>query len=293
MRRKRLFGIIASGGSLGAIIGPLISNYFSKKTPIHNLLLISAFFMVISIFIIKSIIRIKKGNQKENNLDGYRVKIFKKDILNGVRRTFSSKYLMGIVIFMLLYTSISTFLYFEQAHIIENTNLSSSSRIAYFSKVDLITNVLAITGQLFITNRLIRFFGVSQILAIVPLCVGIGFIVVSQELSLTVISTLLIIHRAGNFYLLRPGREILFTATSIEEKYRAKNFIDTAVYRGGDALTGWIFAGLFSLGLGLSAIALIAAPVAFLWSFNGFKLGKSLKQKEQKLVSNQSKYEKG
>ncbi len=288
---RRLFGIIAAGGSLGAITGPLISNYLSEKVTVNNLLLISASFMMFSIIIIRTIIRMKKVDAQKHNLITLRNGTFGNNILNGIKKTFSSKYLLGIVTFMLFYTSVSTFLYFEQAHIIEGNNLDSGSRIAYFSKVDFITNILAAFGQLFATNRLIKSLGVSIVLAIVPLCIGLGFIVVSQKLSLAAIAALLIFHRAGNFVLIRPSREILFTATSTEDKYRSKNFIDTAIYRGGDAFTGWVFTGLFSLGLGLSTIALIAAPIALLWSLNGFKLGRSLNKKEQNITSEQLSHE--
>jgi len=175
---------------------------------------------------------------------------------------------------MILYTSVSTFLYFEQATIVEQTIHKSSERIAYFSKVDLVTNILAIIGQFFLTSKIIKQFGLSITLGLIPLLIVLGFIILSTKTILPVIAVLLIIHRAGNYTLLRPGREILYTVRSREEKYKAKNFIDTAIYRGGDALSGWVFAGLISMGLGLSIIALIAVPIGLIWGYTGFQLGK-------------------
>ena len=180
---------------------------------------------------------------------------------------------MGIILFILLYTTISTILYFEQAHILEQTLTDSNERLMYFSRVDLITNSLAIAIQFLFTGRIIKKYKLSRALAIVPLCIGVGLLVISVNTSLLVIAVLLVLHRAGNFSLLKPSREVLYTVCTKEEKYRVKNIIDTVIYRGGDAMTGWLFMLLVSLGLGLSVIAALAIPLALLWSFTGYKLG--------------------
>ncbi len=207
-----------------------------------------------------------------------------KGLFVAIANTFKSNYLLGIVTFVLLYTSISTFLYFEQAHVLETSQLNSNQRIAYFAKVDLAVNTLAIIGQLLFTARIIKKIGLHFTMAIVPLLVSMGLLLMGFKLSLILIAVLLVVHRAGNFFLLRPSKEILFTVTPHEQKYQSKNFIDTAIYRGGDALTGWLFAGLTSLGLGLSTIALIAVPLALLWSYNGLKLGWEHSKKETKSI---------
>lgn len=125
-----------------------------------------------------------------------------------------------------------------------------------------------------------------MVLASIPFIMGIGLVVLGLYSSLSVIAMLMVIHRAGNFMLLRPSKEILFTVSSFEDKYKAKNFIDTAIYRGGDALVGWLFAGLVAIGWGLGAIAFLAIPISFLWSFIGYRLGKQQLEKENVLTLN-------
>ena len=213
------------------------------------------------------------------------------DLLEGIRDMAKSPYLLGIVAFILCYTAISTVLYFEQAHIVESTLKDSSERIAYFSNIDFSVNTIAVLGQFFLTARIIRKIGLSMVLASIPLCIGAGLIILGLNPALGFVAVLMVIHRAGNFMLLRPGREILYTVTSQKEKYKAKNFIDTAIYRGGDALVGWVFAGLLALGSGLGTIAFLAIPVAFVWGFTGFRLGRLQQKKEKRLTLNTLGYE--
>ena len=151
---------------------------------------------------------------------------------------------------------------------------------------------MAIAGQFLITNRLIKKFGLSVTLCSIPLLLAFGFLIISYNVSLLLIAVIIIIHRAGNFFLLKPSREILFTVCRKDEKYRAKNFIDTVVYRGGDAITGWFFTLCISLGFGLSAIAILAIPLALIWSFIGYKLGKKQVVKEKELILNNFNYDK-
>lgn len=271
---KRLFGIIAVGGSLGALTGPVISSYLALNG-IENLLLMAAALLVFALVTLNKIILLKRKNTSMAMPELFsKEKSFKEGILSAVKKTFSSKYLMGIVLFIVLYTSISTFLYFEQAHILENNIAKSTDRIVYFSNIDFCTNALAIFGQFLFTSRIIKRFGLAITLASIPLLIGLGFIILSGSQTMQIIAIVMVIHRAGNFSLLRPGREILFTVTGKTEKYQAKNFIDTAIYRGSDTLAGWFFAMLLSFGFGLSIIALIAVPLALIWSLTGYSLGK-------------------
>ena len=287
---KHYFGIIASGGSLGAITGPFIAKYLSSSQSIGPLLLTAILFLLIALGCIVAILGLipDKDRFKKNRSEP---KVKMTDLLEGIRDMAKSPYLLGIVAFILCYTAISTVLYFEQAHIVENTLKDSSERIAYFSNIDFSVNTIAVLGQFFLTARIIRKIGLSMVLASIPLCIGAGLIILGLNPALGFVAVLMVIHRAGNFMLLRPGREILYTVTSQREKYKAKNFIDTAIYRGGDALVGWIFAGLLALGSGLGTIAFLAIPVAFVWGFTGFRLGRLQQKKEKRLTLNTLGYE--
>lgn len=278
---KRLFGIIAVGGSIGALVGPIITSILIHKVQLESLFLVAASLMLIAMLSIKKIIKLKEGDIpfKDKYFDANI--ILSQNILKSFKDGLSSKYLQKIVLFMVLYTSISTFLYFQQAHIIENSNYNSAERLSYFSRVDLIINALTILGQLFVTSIAIKKYGLKLTLFLVPALIGFGFLFLGLKTSVFTVGALVIFHRVGNFSLLKPSKEILFTVCNKDEKYRIKSFIDTIVYRGGDAFTGWLFALLVSLGLGLTAIALIAIPIAVLWSSIGFNLGKSYEIKEK------------
>lgn len=284
---KRLFGIVSAGGSLGALVGPVITAVVSTRTAVENLFPIAILLLLITLLALHKILRLQTNKNKPKGNDQQlfgNTRLDKKSVFDGVKLVWNSKHLKGLAVFMLLYTSVSTFLYFEQAHIVEHTLKKSADRLIYFSRVDLLTNLLAITGQFFLTNRILGKFGLAIALGSIPLLIGIGFVVLSQHTVLVLIALLLIVHRAGNFMVMRPGREILYTICNREEKYRAKNFLDTAIYRGGDALSGWAFAGLVSLGLGLSPIAIIAVPLVALWSYVGFQLGKNVDRSSGKLA---------
>ena len=286
---KRFFGIITSGGSLGALTGPLIANYLSKQSSMDVLLLTAALFLVLALCFISIILSLSNNTYDTKASTGKALDL--KSLFAGVQNIGKSKYLMSIVAFMLLYTSISTVLYFEQAHIVEDTLKEPSQRIDYFSSIDFTVNAIAIFGQLLLTASVIKRFGLAKVLASVPFLMGLGLIFLGTNSSLWVIAALMVLHRAGNFMLLRPSREILYTVTSMEEKYKAKNFIDTAIYRGGDTLVGWLFAGLVAIGWGLGAIAFLAIPLSFLWSFVGHSLGKQQYEKEKVLTLNNKIYE--
>jgi AAA family ATP:ADP antiporter len=287
---KKFFGIIAAGGSLGALTGPAIARGLSGWASFATLLLAGCFFLGVGLCCVLWILKLSPHKnhfkQEKQNFKGSASAIFE-----GVQQITKSSYLMGIVGFILLYTSISTILYFQQAHLVEQTLLESTERIRYFSNIDLTVNGIAIFGQFFLTARIIRRIGLSFVLASIPFVMGLGLVFLGFHPALGIVAMLMVLHRAGNFTLLRPGREILFTVTSTSEKYKAKNCIDTAVYRGGDALVGWAFSGLVALGWGLGAIAFLAIPLAFLWSFLGFKLGNQHLEKENIVPLKQILYE--
>jgi AAA family ATP:ADP antiporter len=195
-------------------------------------------------------------------------------MLSGVQLVLRSPYLLGICVYILLYTMLSTFLYFEQARIVADNFSDSASRTRLFALMDLGVNALTIVGQVLVTARIIAYFGVSLTLALIPAAVALGFLALAVFPTLAVLVTFQIVRRAGNFAIARPTREILYTVVSREQKYKSKNFIDTVVYRGGDAISGWLHTGLAAAGMGLSAIALVAVPVALAWLYTGVALGR-------------------
>ncbi len=267
---KRLFGLIAAGGSLGAISGPAFTAGLSTSIGTSNLLLVSAGLLAAALICILQLIRYGHAHPtagSEAALGG--------SIMSGIKNTFGSSYLLGIALFIWLYTTLSTFLYFEQAHIVKAAFTDSAERTQVFAIIDLVVNALTILIQIFVTGHVMRRFGVATALASIPALLSLGFMVLAMAPILPVLIITQVVRRAGNYALTKPSREVLFTVIDRESKYKAKNFIDTVVYRGGDAVAGWLFAGLKGLGFGLSGIAWIAVPVALLWMTIGLRLGKA------------------
>ena len=274
---RRLYGGIAAGGSLGAITGPLLTALLAQKLGPFNLLPIASVLLLICLLTILKLADFGKSETQrrwEQPIMG--------NVFNGIREVFQSRLLAGIVAFVFLYSFVHTILYLLQADMISGSSMTSAERTALFGRIDLWVNILALGIQFLITGRLFSYLGIAFGLAVIPLLLSIGFINISmyQNLSLVIIS--LIILRAGNFSILRPGKESLFTVMAETNRYKAKSFIDTAVFRGGDALTSWIFSALQGLGIGMAGLSLLAIPFTLLWSLNGFKLGKGY---EKKLLS--------
>ncbi len=269
---RRLFGFIAAGGSAGAVLGPLLTASLAPSLGIVNLLLVSAALLLLAVVCIRALARWAMDRQPARAAQADRP--IGGGVLSGVQLVLRSPYLLGICLYILLYTMLSTFLYFEQARIVADTFSDSASRARLFALMDLGVNTLTILGQVLVTARIIAHFGVSVTLALIPAAVALGFLALAAFPTLAVLVTFQIVRRAGNFAVARPTREILYTVVSREQKYKSKNFIDTVVYRGGDAISGWLYTGLAAVGLGLSAIALVAVPVALAWLCTGVALGR-------------------
>ncbi len=269
---KRLFGLIAAGGTLGAITGPALTAWLAQPLGTHNLLLVSTGFLLLSIMCISKLsvwfdrqADLSKGTSYQTPMGGH--------WLAGVSLVFRSPYLLGICLLILLYSTLSTFLYLQQASIIRDSFSNSAERTAVFAMIDLAVNILTVLIQLLFTSRLVRFLGLAWALALIPLLLILGFIALGIAPVLGVLIVVQVLRRAGNYAIMRPAREMLYSVLGREEKYKAKNFTDTVVYRGGDAVSAWIYDGMRSFGLDLSQIALIAAPLAGIWALVSFQLG--------------------
>ena len=194
-------------------------------------------------------------------------------LLGGFRDALSSSYLLNVSLFLLLYAVTSTFLYFQQAAVVSHSFQSRAAQTAFFASVDLGVNVLTLGVQLFLTGRILKRFGVGTTLSLLPVFSVVGFGVVAL-LPVSLGGGFQLIRRAGNFAIARPTREVLFTVLPREDRYKAKSFIDTAVYRLGDQIGAWSFALLTALGLGLTEVSMVAAALSGSWLANSWWLGR-------------------
>lgn len=281
---KRLFGSIAAGGTVGAILGPVITAALVVRVGPTHLLLVSMLFLGVALVCLNRLIR-WCVERREGASDGASPtadtpsdRPIGGGVLAGIRLVLSSPYLLGICLMMVLFTTLSTFLYFQQAHIISRHISDPAHRTALFAAMDFSVNTLTLGIQLFFTGRIVRRFGLAWTLALVPLLLGAGFLFLGLAPVLGVVVVVQVIRRAGNYAINRPAREMLYVVLSQEEKYKAKNVIDTVVYRGGDAVSAWVYAGLQAMGFTIGAIALCAVPLAGIWAGISLRLGRMQKR---------------
>jgi len=276
---KRLFGFIAAGGTAGALAGPAVTAVLAIPLGPTNLLPISAAGLGWAVFCIYRLIawRQEQDWQPAGGATGEapdRQAGLGGTALAGLRLLGKSPYLLGICLLILLYTTLSTFLYFQQAHIIEANFNDPAKRTTLFAAMDFATNALTIVIQVFLTGRIVKALGLGWSLALVPLLLAGGFLLLGMAPLLGVLVMVQVVRRAGNYAIMKPSREMLFVVLDEEEKYKAKNIIDTAVYRSGDVISAWAYTGLQALGFGLSGIAFLAVPLAAAWAALCYRLGK-------------------
>ena len=269
----RLFGFIAAGSSLGAIFGPTISLLLATKIGSYNLILVSASLLIVPVFIATVLEKIRAsdlGAQEKNQ--GYDQPLGA-NILSGFKEFALNRLLLGIGIFIVLYTGISTFIYFELKNILVDYNQDLRTQI--WAGMDLAVNVLAVLTAMFATSRLATRFGLSVTLPLVPIIIILGLLIVAVSPILWVVVGLQIVRRAGEYSITKPAREMLFTIVDRESRFKAKSVIDVVVYRAGDIFWAWAFTGLTQvLGMSLAAIALVGAGIASMWSLLAVYLGR-------------------
>ena len=269
----RLFGFIAAGSSLGAIFGPTISLLLATKIGSYNLILVSACLLIVPVFIATVLEKIRAsdlGTQEKNQ--GYDQPLGA-NILSGFKEFALNRLLLGIGIFIVLYTGISTFIYFELKNILVDYNQDLRTQI--WAGMDLAVNVLAVVTAMFATSRLATRFGLSVTLPLVPIIIILGLLIVAVSPILWVVVGLQIVRRAGEYSITKPAREMLFTIVDRESRFKAKSVIDVVVYRAGDIFWAWAFTGLTQvLGMSLAAIALVGAGIASMWSLLAVYLGR-------------------
>ena len=270
----RLFGIIAAGASVGGLIGPSIPSFFSASLGADNLMLLASAMLLVPIPIIFYLQSLKSSDLHNESLAAQTPQIkIGGNPFAGFKLFFSNPYLLAIGLFIFLYTGISSFVYFELKNLL--SDLSRAERTAVWAQMDLAVNVLSIAVGLFATGRIVGKFGMPVTIALIPVLICAGLIIVAISPFLGVVVALQVIRRAGNYAVTRPAREVLFTRVDREARFKAKPVIDIVAYRGGDMLMAWFFTGLTQgLGLGLAAVAAVGAGIAALWSIVGIYLGR-------------------
>lgn len=268
----RLFGVIAAGGSMGAIAGPVMTTMVTYAFPLPVLMVVSAAWLTCCGVCIARLDRLAAAHSAHGKavaevpLGG--------SMWAGIRAVAASPYLLGICVYLFLLTMSATVLYMEQTALVGREIPTPEARTRLFAGMDLLVNVLTFATQVWITNRLVLRFGLGAALLVLPVVTAVGFAAIFVSPVLPVFLALTVARRVGEYAIAKPAREVLFTVLSREDKYKAKNFIDTAVSRGGDASTGWLVSGVKTLGATTGVLAGALVPMMLLWGWVGWLLGR-------------------
>jgi AAA family ATP:ADP antiporter len=273
---KRLYGLIAAGGSVGAISGPLITQSLVHALGPANLLLVSAAFLIAAILAVRAMRDTigGAGEQQEQRLAGG-------GLLAGARRVRQSPYLFRIALWVLIANLIGTYFYFEQTRIVGEAYANPADRVQLFARMDLAVNTLTVLAQLLITGAFLSRLGVGVTAAIMPATAIAGLTALATAPSVGVIAAVMIVERAVGFAFANPALRTLYTVVPAEDKYKAQNFIDTVVFRAGDAASGWLFGPVAkAAGIGLSTVVVLTLPLAAIWLALSIALGRRQREME-------------
>jgi AAA family ATP:ADP antiporter len=261
---KRLFGAIAVGGSLGAIAGPFLATLLVKPFGRAGLYVAAAALLEAAVFCVKRLIAWAAahdaggvGQAPDRAVGG--------GVLAGFRLALASPYLLAVVAMMLAYTITSTVIYVDQARIVGATIQESSVRTALFARIDLWVNVVALVAQGVVTGWVLTTLGLGVALCVLPILTAGGFVGLGLAPGLATLIAVQIARRGIQYGLERPSREVLFTVVSSEEKYKAKAFIDTVVFRGGDAAAIWAYDAVRSIAPPASAVTAAMLVLCAAW----------------------------
>ena len=272
---RRLFALMASGASLGGLTGPVLADRLVVPLGHAGLLLLSAALLAASAFAAWQVQRWRDAHPTTPGEIEQRARPLGGNPFAGAIEVFRSPYLLGIGVFVLLLASVTTFLYLRQAELVAMMFPDETRQTQVFARIDFVVQVLALLSQLFITGRIAQKLGVGVLLVAVPLAMTAGFLWLALAPTFAVFVVVMVVRRAGEYAFVRPGREMLYTVVEPEAKYKAKNFNDTVVYRGADAVSAWVKAGIDMLAQHPMIAMLIGSAIALVWAFTGGALARA------------------
>ena len=269
---KRLFGFIAAGATIGAITGSSITATLARHVPTPFLLVGAIVLLEVAVFSVRHLSRLSEAlNARPQEAAGQPIG---GGVLAGITHPFKSAYLANVSLFILLFAITATFLYFQQASLVRDNFHDRGAQTAFFAQIDLVVNVITLVVQLFFTGRIVGILGVGVTLAILPALTLLGFGALAALPAVSTLVVFQVLRRSSDYAIARPTREVLYTVVPREDRYKAKSFIDTVVYRGGDQVGAWAYALIAMTGFGSALMATIAIGLAVVWLINGLWLGR-------------------
>ncbi|MGJ4729335.1 NTP/NDP exchange transporter [Luteimonas sp. SDU101] len=278
---RRLFALIAVGGTLGAIFGPWLASRLAEPLGTASLLLVAAGFLLLAVGLAWTLVHVRPDRDAVGP-DAARVDTIAREEQRiggsawaGLRAVFASPYLMGIAGYVLTMTVVATFIYFTRLQMVAAAESDLDARTSLLGNIDMWTQVAVLLLQLTLTGQIIRRFGLGVALAALPVATALGFVGLAVYGSFALLILLEAMNRAVQRGLTRPAREALFTVIGREDKYKAKAFIDTFVYRAGDVVGAQVEGLLGRVGLALGGLVTVVVPLALFWAMLGIWLGRA------------------
>lgn len=269
---RRLFGRIAAGASLGGLTGPVLSGLLVERVGHAGLLAISTFLLLATLGCVQYLLR-WQARHANDVYAGSASRPLEGGIWAGLTAILHSRHLLAICAFVILLTTVSTFLYFEQARLVKETFPDKVQQTQVFAAIDAAVQATTIFIQLFVTGLVARRLGLAALLSIVPALCIVGFGALAVVASFPVLAAAMFVRRVGEYALIRPGREMLFTTLGAETRYKTKNAVDTVVYRGGDMISAWLNTAIVALA-SAAAAAVAGGVIAAVWAATGLAIGR-------------------
>lgn len=282
---KRLFGMIGVGGTIGAMTGSKMTEVLVDALGEPLLMLVSALFLELAVRAMRQVSRRRAlapaSAQTLAPETAPALAATWSEWISGVRVVVRSPYLLAMCAFLFLFTLSSTFLYFQQARIVDASITDRAARTQFFASINFWVNALTLAIQLGLTGRIVRGLGIGPTLAILPGVVLCGFGALAYAATPAMLAIVQVVRQATNFALAKPAREALFTVVERDEKYAGKSFIDTFVYRGGDLVGAWFSDAAAKLAGSATSLALVGVPLAMIWAGLGLILGRGFARREK------------
>ena len=285
---KKLFGMIASGGTIGSIVGPLLVTFLIDRIGTENLLIISAGLLGFSIVCVLRLSSLRhdqivKSEGIDEKQESKEEKAIGGSFVAGFTEILKSPYLMKVSALVFMLSLTATFAYFQQGALIYDGYTDTEERIKVFAMIERYVSIGALIFQAVISGPVLSRYGVKAGIIVLPIITVVGFTMLAISPTIAVFIIFQVARRASEYGMFEPSRQNLFSVVTREQKYKAKNFIDTAVFRGGDVANGWLYNGLSSvMGLSIAAIAMIGVPLAAAWGVLAWRLGKKHEERDQK-----------
>jgi AAA family ATP:ADP antiporter len=273
---RRLFGIIAAGGTTGALAGPLFTDFAVSRIGNSGILFLGAGLFALAIVCQQALLSVWRSNSPAVETGHLPApdQAIGGSMWAGVPLVLKSPYILGVTLFVVLISAANTFLYFDQLRLVTDAFSDAAARTRFFARLDWIVQSLTIVSQLFLTGYIASRVGLVTLLSMVPIATAFAFATLAAWNTLPVVAASIVIRRFGQFAFVRPGREMLWSALDKETKYKAKNFVDVTVYRGADALFAQFEKGIHAVGFGPQTVAIVGAVAAAVWAVNGWWLGR-------------------